>query len=101
MEPFDGLLYRSPFRTSSPITYGRAKPRPERVPSEAEVDRLFTLVALLDHVSRDEGSSKATMVELRGFEPLTPSMRTRCATRLRHSPENGKRQVTTRRDSDS
>ena len=26
-------------------------------------------------------------VELRGFEPLTPSMRTRCATGLRHSPE--------------
>ena len=25
-------------------------------------------------------------VELRGFEPLTPSMRTRCATELRHSP---------------
>ena|GEM_PF-3542082 len=27
-----------------------------------------------------------TCVELRGFEPLTPSMRTRCATGLRHSP---------------
>jgi hypothetical protein len=27
-------------------------------------------------------------VELRGFEPLTPSMRTRCATGLRHSPWN-------------
>jgi hypothetical protein len=26
-------------------------------------------------------------VELRGFEPLTPSMRTRCATGLRHSPD--------------
>jgi hypothetical protein len=26
-------------------------------------------------------------VELRGFEPLTPSMRTRCATGLRHSPK--------------
>src|SRR5215469_2661054 len=28
-------------------------------------------------------------VELRGFEPLTPSMRTRCATGLRYSPKNG------------
>ena len=28
-------------------------------------------------------------VELRGFEPLTPSMRTRCATGLRDSPWNG------------
>ncbi len=27
-----------------------------------------------------------TLVELRGFEPLTPSMRTRCATGLRYSP---------------
>jgi hypothetical protein len=30
-----------------------------------------------------------TCVELRGFEPLTPSMRTRCATGLRYSPWNG------------
>ena len=29
------------------------------------------------------------IVELRGFEPLTPSMRTRCATGLRYSPWNG------------
>ena len=27
-------------------------------------------------------------MELRGFEPLTPSMRTRCATGLRYSPKN-------------
>ena len=26
------------------------------------------------------------VVDLRGFEPLTPSMRTRCATGLRHRP---------------
>ena len=30
-------------------------------------------------------------VELRGFEPLTPSMRTRCATGLRHSPRTWSR----------
>ena len=29
-------------------------------------------------------------VELRGFEPLTPSMRTRCATGLRYSPWNAR-----------
>jgi site-specific DNA recombinase len=34
----------------------------------------------------DPSSSKNSMVELWGFEPQTPSMRTRCATRLRHSP---------------
>ena len=33
------------------------------------------------------GWNKAAMVELRGFEPLAPSMRTRCATGLRHSPK--------------
>ena len=31
-----------------------------------------------------------TWVELRGFEPLTPSMRTRCATGLRYSPWNSR-----------
>ena len=34
-------------------------------------------------------SNLSYLVELRGFEPLTPSMRTRCATRLRHSPAGG------------
>ena len=29
-------------------------------------------------------------MELRGFEPLTPSMRTRCATGLRYSPIRGR-----------
>jgi site-specific DNA recombinase len=33
-----------------------------------------------------QGSKISPLVELRGFEPLTPSMRTRCATGLRHSP---------------
>ena len=34
------------------------------------------------------GTGLSSWVELRGFEPLTPSMRTRCATGLRYSPEN-------------
>ena len=34
-----------------------------------------------------QGSNYTTLVELRGFEPLTPSMRTRCATGLRYSPK--------------
>ncbi len=36
--------------------------------------------------SSEQGSNIPTLVELRGFEPLTPSMRTRCATGLRYSP---------------
>ena len=34
--------------------------------------------------------SWSNWVELRGFEPLTPSMRTRCATGLRYSPKTGR-----------
>src|SRR5258708_9735342 len=34
-------------------------------------------------------SDLGKLVELRGFEPLTPSMRTRCATGLRYSPKTG------------
>jgi hypothetical protein len=36
-----------------------------------------------------DGKRPLTWVELRGFEPLTPSMRTRCATGLRYSPKTG------------
>ena len=51
----------------------------------AHADReLFRIVHLTQMctMSRD-----ITVVELRGFEPLAPSMRTRCATGLRHSPQ--------------
>jgi hypothetical protein len=34
-------------------------------------------------------NTRSDWVELRGFEPLTPSMRTRCATGLRYSPKTG------------
>jgi site-specific DNA recombinase len=46
-----------------------------------------TSAGLPTPIQWDRGWNKAAMVELRGFEPLTPSMRTRCATRLRHSPK--------------
>ena len=43
--------------------------------------------------SRDRSRAElvnSRWVELRGFEPLAPSMRTRCATGLRHSPNEKK-----------
>src|SRR3954454_24364713 len=40
-----------------------------------------------------------TCVELRGFEPLTPSMRTRRATGLRYSPNNAVRLANIRHSS--
>jgi site-specific DNA recombinase len=43
-------------------------------------------IPVLSDVFSVNVSSKRVLVELRGFEPLTPSMRTRCATGLRHSP---------------
>ena len=46
---------------------------------------IFVAVAKID----DHGVDLPFWVELRGFEPLTPSMRTRCATGLRYSPKNG------------
>ena len=39
----------------------------------------------------DQGADLGFLVELRGFEPLTPSMRTRCATGLRYSPKTSQR----------
>jgi site-specific DNA recombinase len=48
----------------------------------------LTSIDLLQLAQGGNGCSKPVMVELRGFEPLTPSMRTRCATGLRYSPEN-------------
>jgi site-specific DNA recombinase len=46
---------------------------------------------LLHTALRGQCSSNAPWVELRGFEPLTPSMRTRCATGLRYSPKDSAR----------
>jgi hypothetical protein len=40
-------------------------------------------------MTNNEASDQGLLVELRGFEPLTPSMRTRCATGLRYSPRTG------------
>ena len=48
------------------------------------------------HTTR-QGADLRAWVELRGFEPLTPSMRTRCATGLRYSPKTAS-QRSKRRD---
>src|SRR5262249_6478715 len=51
-----------------------------------EADNGTTSADRLDVILSGQGWNKGGLVELRGFEPLTPSMRTRCATGLRHSP---------------
>jgi site-specific DNA recombinase len=75
--------YLSPFvevhraRTGA-ITTNGAAPKD----NAASVTSATLLAAALD----GQCSHKVAMVDLRGFEPLTPSMRTRCATGLRHRP---------------
>ncbi len=53
------------------------------------VDEQEELISSLTQLLTGQVSSNDVMVELRGFEPLTPSMRTRCATGLRYSPKTG------------
>ena len=55
--------------------------------------KVYDLAPTMAPTSRDRKLERGSLtcnfsVELRGFEPLTPSMRTRCATGLRYSPEN-------------
>jgi site-specific DNA recombinase len=67
-------VFRIPQTTSAPAQAGAEAQLPTPVPAGT---------------ATPEGAVRAmtNSVELRGFEPLTPSMRTRCATRLRYSPE--------------
>ena len=69
----------------------------QSAPAEDVHDQSLTAWATVERRSNDLGSDHRTddhgpdlhfQVELRGFEPLTPSMRTRCATGLRYSPWN-------------
>ncbi len=57
-------------------------------PNQAESPSPGSRLGLKERAS-DLVRDQIPEVELRGFEPLTPSMRTRCATGLRYSPWNG------------
>jgi hypothetical protein len=83
--PSDDALFTSSSRSRSSLWIDFCRPVPR---SEARFARQTTVKR-----SRTRSSAWITwpltcyfLVELRGFEPLTPSMRTRCATGLRHSP---------------
>jgi site-specific DNA recombinase len=86
-EPFAGLTYEHVSRRHQAVHH-RNKPtyKAKSTHQPSALKNGFNCASLLERIARDEGSSKETMVELWGFEPQTPSMRTRCATRLRHSP---------------
>ena len=55
-------------------------------PNHAESPSQGSRLGLKERAS-DLVRDRISRVELRGFEPLTPSMRTRCATGLRYSPK--------------
>jgi integrase len=56
-------------------------------PNNAESPSQESRLGLKERAS-DQVRDQIQRVELRGFEPLTPSMRTRCATGLRYSPRD-------------
>ena len=85
-EPFNDFLY--------PRTWSRRRVIHTRIhkigtPNGATLDAargMNTGAALLDRIARGEGSSKATIVELRGLEPLTSSMPWKRATNCAKAP---------------
>jgi integrase len=97
----------TPFRNKTeesgdPTARETPKEATTRTPTPAEGEKLIsqipprrakypTQASRVGHVRRasDLARHHDPRVELRGFEPLTPSMRTRCATGLRYSPKNG------------
>lgn len=56
------------------------------LPHQGKGAAMGTLDVLLGGIRLAVCSNSSSMVDLWGFEPQTPSMRTRCATGLRHRP---------------
>jgi hypothetical protein len=72
------------------LEHGQAGIVRPRAPSRRPVQMTDVTIWQLPAISLiDRHRTKTEIVELRGFEPLTPSMRTRCATGLRYSPKTG------------
>jgi site-specific DNA recombinase len=82
-EPFAGLAYRRSFH-HPPTVHLRRRAQGAR---QGGPGTIRTSAALLERIALVDGSSKAAMVELRGLEPLTPSLRTTCATSCATAPD--------------
>jgi len=87
-EPFDGFLHARSFQRRVVHTRAHRAGTTNGAPKDA-VGGMSASATLLERIARGEGSSKATMVELRGFEPLTSSMRTKRATNCAKAPRPG------------
>jgi site-specific DNA recombinase len=73
--PFNDFLYQRS-RALQRVTHNRVHRMGNgNGATGGAVGGMTTGAALLDRIARGEGSSKATMVELRGLEPLTFSLR--------------------------
>ncbi len=72
--------------TRTPVLRALQGHRPEGLIEAVDQEQQRRQGQAPDGVDRVSVSNYELVVELRGFEPLTPSMRTRCATGLRHSP---------------
>ena len=84
-EPFDGFLYDRPMRRRVVHTRSHRTGTTNGVRKDA-AGGMSASAALLKRLALGQGSSRATMVELRGIEPLTFSMRTRRATNCATAP---------------
>jgi hypothetical protein len=72
--------------TRTPVLAALQEHRPECLVEAVDQEQQRRQGQAPDGVDRVSVSNYELLVELRGFEPLTPSMRTRCATGLRYSP---------------
>lgn len=77
-EPFDGLVSWRALRRPTPVPRRTTAPHTTKGTRTGAQSRGSSCAALLKCIAHGEGPSKGTMVELRGFEPLAPSMRTPC-----------------------
>jgi hypothetical protein len=78
------------WRTSPPVESLWYVVEPVRFSSLARLFLFFPVLGQSEVAVWSNVREPRKHVELRGFEPLTPSMRTRCATGLRYSPRRGR-----------
>lgn len=89
-EPLDEILAAHRGWTSLTASTGRDRSRQRETAENgglSEVNTVGLCEAIFSGIYDDGDSSKPLMVDLRGFEPLTSSMRTRRATNCATGPE--------------
>ena len=80
--------HRPTFCQTIPAGHGAGWPQDRLPKSDTAAPRIRQNGPMRADLPTRQRADLQVCVELRGFEPLTPSMRTRCATGLRYSPKN-------------